>query len=72
VLDHSLVVYMNKGLFTYLYQPVCYFVAMELLMYSMLFQASCVYDEYRYVMLCEGTEVEAYWEPNKLVYVSAM
>ncbi|XP_065883206.1 bridge-like lipid transfer protein family member 1 [Dysidea avara] len=48
VLDHNLVIYMNKGLFTYSYQL-----------------ASCVYDEYRYVMGCEGTEVEAYWEPNK-------
>ena len=31
-------------------------------------QASCVYDEYRYVVGCEGSEVEAYWEPNKSVH----
>jgi len=41
---------------------------MELLTYyCIFFQASCVYDEYRYMMGFEGTEVEAYWEPNRLV-----
>jgi len=42
----------------------CYGVV-DILLY--IFQASCVYDEYRYVMACEGAEVEAYWEPNRLV-----
>ena len=43
---------------------------MEVIGVFYVIQASCVYDEYRYVMGCEGTEVEAYWEPNKLVVVS--